>query len=274
MDGVQELVGVTVLAATNRPDAIVIAFLGHFYSVFNPIPHLGFCIDAPWRLDRILFVGPPDHSAREEILKIRLKNMTVEPNIDIPELARLVRPPAIGIYIGYFSNSNTDRRVLRRRNRCSLPRGCYSYNAARSKRSLRDPSSADYILTAGADYHRQGSASRIRYRSEGNEASNYLHCLTEILGLDRPHSRETNLIFVNNPSPEDCRPSCIIATVTTYLTLWVGWTRAMRCYQVKNFTTSFQSIVSYRVFEISPETRRKKVIMQQHRYLIHRAERI
>jgi len=46
--------------------------------------------------------------------------MTVEPNIDIPELARLVRPPAIGIYIGYFSNSNTDRRVLRRKNRCSL----------------------------------------------------------------------------------------------------------------------------------------------------------
>jgi len=35
MDGVQELVGVTVLAATNRPDAIVIAFLGHFYSVFK-----------------------------------------------------------------------------------------------------------------------------------------------------------------------------------------------------------------------------------------------
>ncbi|KAG5653163.1 hypothetical protein H0H81_002005 [Sphagnurus paluster] len=71
MDGVQELVGVTVVAATNRPDAIDSALM------------------RPGRLDRILYVGPPDEGARVEILKIRMKTMTVEPNIDIDALARL-----------------------------------------------------------------------------------------------------------------------------------------------------------------------------------------
>lgn len=45
----------------------------------------------PGRLDRILYVGPPDLEAREDILKIRLKSMTVEPNMDLAEIARLVR---------------------------------------------------------------------------------------------------------------------------------------------------------------------------------------
>ncbi|KAG5642983.1 hypothetical protein DXG03_001799 [Asterophora parasitica] len=72
MDGVQELVGVTVVAATNRPDAIDSALM------------------RPGRLDRILYVGPPDLDARIEILKIRMKTMTVEPEINIAELARLV----------------------------------------------------------------------------------------------------------------------------------------------------------------------------------------
>lgn len=44
----------------------------------------------PGRLDRILYVGPPDQSGREEILKIRMRSMTVEPDIDIEEIARLV----------------------------------------------------------------------------------------------------------------------------------------------------------------------------------------
>ncbi|KAG6856285.1 hypothetical protein H0H87_005895 [Tephrocybe sp. NHM501043] len=71
MDGVQELVGVTVVAATNRPETIDSALM------------------RPGRLDRILYVGPPDHLARMEILKIRMKSMTVEPNIDLELLAEL-----------------------------------------------------------------------------------------------------------------------------------------------------------------------------------------
>ncbi|KAF8650108.1 hypothetical protein AX16_005408 [Volvariella volvacea WC 439] len=71
MDGVQELVGVTVIAATNRPDALDSALM------------------RPGRLDRIVYVGPPDQAGREEILKIRTRAMTVGEDLDIGEIARL-----------------------------------------------------------------------------------------------------------------------------------------------------------------------------------------
>ncbi|KAJ7645471.1 AAA family ATPase [Mycena polygramma] len=71
MDGVQELLGVTVLAATNRPDAIDSALM------------------RPGRLDRILYVGPPDQEGREEILRIRMKHMNVAPDVDVAEIARM-----------------------------------------------------------------------------------------------------------------------------------------------------------------------------------------
>ncbi|KAG6917166.1 hypothetical protein DXG01_003602 [Tephrocybe rancida] len=71
MDGVQELLGVTVVAATNRPETIDSALM------------------RPGRLDRILYVGPPDHSARIEIFKIRMRSMTVEPDINLELLAQL-----------------------------------------------------------------------------------------------------------------------------------------------------------------------------------------
>jgi AAA family ATPase len=44
----------------------------------------------PGRLDRILYVGPPDQSGREEILRIKLKNMSVEDDIDLTGLAKIV----------------------------------------------------------------------------------------------------------------------------------------------------------------------------------------
>ncbi|KAJ4485921.1 AAA family ATPase [Lentinula aciculospora] len=71
IDGVQELVGVTILAATNRPESIDSALM------------------RPGRLDRILYVGPPDQEGREEIMKIRTKHMKVEDNLDIPQIATL-----------------------------------------------------------------------------------------------------------------------------------------------------------------------------------------
>ncbi|THU88442.1 AAA family ATPase [Dendrothele bispora CBS 962.96] len=71
MDGVQELVGVTVVAATNRPDAIDPALM------------------RSGRLDRILYVGPPDQEGREEILRIRMRSMKVEDGIDVPKIASL-----------------------------------------------------------------------------------------------------------------------------------------------------------------------------------------
>ncbi|PFH51085.1 hypothetical protein AMATHDRAFT_143374 [Amanita thiersii Skay4041] len=71
MDGVQELQGVVVIAATNRPEAIDSALM------------------RPGRFDRALYVGPPDQAGREEILKIRMKEMSVDPAIDVQEIARL-----------------------------------------------------------------------------------------------------------------------------------------------------------------------------------------
>ncbi|KAF8521374.1 AAA family ATPase [Hysterangium stoloniferum] len=71
MDGIQELSGVTVVAATNRPDVLDSALM------------------RPGRLDRVLYVGPPDRSGREDILRIRTAKMAVDPELDLGELADL-----------------------------------------------------------------------------------------------------------------------------------------------------------------------------------------
>ncbi|KAL9654249.1 hypothetical protein ABK040_010281 [Willaertia magna] len=64
LDGVDPLQGVTVIAATNRPDLLDEAFL------------------RPGRIDRMLYVSPPDLEARIEIIKINLKKMSHNISID------------------------------------------------------------------------------------------------------------------------------------------------------------------------------------------------
>ena len=54
----------------------------------------------PGRLDRILYIGPPDQEGRKEILRIRTVKMSVEPGLDIEELARLVGVLVDGEIIG------------------------------------------------------------------------------------------------------------------------------------------------------------------------------
>lgn len=44
----------------------------------------------PGRLDRVLYVGPPDLQGREEIFKIRMKGMAVADDVDIKELSAMV----------------------------------------------------------------------------------------------------------------------------------------------------------------------------------------
>lgn len=44
----------------------------------------------PGRLDRILYVAPPDQASRVEIFKINFKNMAVANDVDVQELARMV----------------------------------------------------------------------------------------------------------------------------------------------------------------------------------------
>jgi len=45
----------------------------------------------PGRLDRILYVGPPDQQGREEIMRIRTSKMAVGDGVDFAELAEMVR---------------------------------------------------------------------------------------------------------------------------------------------------------------------------------------
>lgn len=44
----------------------------------------------PGRLDRLLYVSPPDKQSREAIYRIETRKMQVDPNLDIDELADLV----------------------------------------------------------------------------------------------------------------------------------------------------------------------------------------
>ncbi|WVO21452.1 uncharacterized protein IAS62_002761 [Cryptococcus decagattii] len=71
MDGVEELSGVTVVAATNRPDVLDSALM------------------RPGRLDRILYVGVPDFETRKDIFRIRMATMAVEPDVNVERLAEI-----------------------------------------------------------------------------------------------------------------------------------------------------------------------------------------
>jgi AAA family ATPase len=120
MDGIEELNGVLVLAATNRPEVIVQSFPFFLSSLLSFIPLLlissiqltffyGFTIKdpalmRPGRLDRILYVGPPDLDSRIEIFKINFKKMSVDPSLDIHKLATLVchLSPFLLFYISLF----------------------------------------------------------------------------------------------------------------------------------------------------------------------------
>src|SRR5208282_2315121 len=71
MDGLEELKGVVVLGATNRPDIIDEALL------------------RPGRFDRLLRIPPPDKEGRIEILKIHTKKKPLAKDVDITKLAEL-----------------------------------------------------------------------------------------------------------------------------------------------------------------------------------------
>ncbi|KTW25638.1 hypothetical protein T552_03498 [Pneumocystis carinii B80] len=69
LDGIENLVNVTVLAATNRPDVIDNALL------------------RPGRFDKILYVGLPDLEARKDIFRIKFRTMNVANDVDIEDLS-------------------------------------------------------------------------------------------------------------------------------------------------------------------------------------------
>jgi transitional endoplasmic reticulum ATPase len=69
LDGISELHGVVVLAATNRPDMIDTALL------------------RPGRFDRIVFVPNPDRRTRKRILEIYVKDKPVGTDVDLEKIA-------------------------------------------------------------------------------------------------------------------------------------------------------------------------------------------
>ena len=70
MDGVESLAGVTVLAATNRPDMMDRALL------------------RPGRLDRVVYVPLPDLDTRRKVLSIHTAGMPVADTLDLDSVAR------------------------------------------------------------------------------------------------------------------------------------------------------------------------------------------
>jgi transitional endoplasmic reticulum ATPase len=69
LDGIEPLRDVVVLGATNRPDLIDPALL------------------RPGRLERLVFVAPPDAEARREILRTAGKSVPLAPDVDLDALA-------------------------------------------------------------------------------------------------------------------------------------------------------------------------------------------
>lgn len=69
MDGIEGLTGVFVLAATNRPQVVDKALL------------------RPGRFGKVMYVGPPNVSARQQIIKINLRSKPVSDSINLEGLA-------------------------------------------------------------------------------------------------------------------------------------------------------------------------------------------
>ncbi|KAL5732649.1 hypothetical protein ACOSP7_032004 [Xanthoceras sorbifolium] len=71
LDGLHQRVNVTVIAATNRPDKIDPALL------------------RPGRFDRLLYVGPPNETDREQIFRIHLRKIPCNSDVSTRDLACL-----------------------------------------------------------------------------------------------------------------------------------------------------------------------------------------
>jgi transitional endoplasmic reticulum ATPase len=69
MDGLEELLDIVVIGATNRPDMLDSALL------------------RPGRFDRIIFTDVPDKESRLAIFKIHTKNMPLAKDVSLPLLA-------------------------------------------------------------------------------------------------------------------------------------------------------------------------------------------
>ena len=70
MDGIESLVNVVVIGASNRPDIIDPAIL------------------RPGRFDKLIYVPAPDHASRLQILKIHTRDMPLDQGVDLDQITR------------------------------------------------------------------------------------------------------------------------------------------------------------------------------------------
>ncbi len=70
LDGVESMKNVVFIAATNRPDLIDTGLL------------------RPGRIDKLIKVSAPDEKAREAIFKVHTKNVNIDKNVSLKELAK------------------------------------------------------------------------------------------------------------------------------------------------------------------------------------------
>ncbi len=100
MDGFEGNTGVVILAATNRPETL------------DP------ALTRPGRFDRRVPVELPDLKGREEILRVHVKRIKVEPNIDYIHIARMASG-ASGAELANIVNEAALRAVRQGRNAAS-----------------------------------------------------------------------------------------------------------------------------------------------------------
>ena len=102
MDGFESNDGVILLAATNRPEILDPALL------------------RPGRFDRNILVDRPDKKGREEILKVHLKNIKTEEDLDIDTLAGLTSGMA-GADLANLINEAALLAVRRGKKKAGMP---------------------------------------------------------------------------------------------------------------------------------------------------------
>ncbi len=92
MDGFDSSKGLVILAATNRPEILDKALL------------------RPGRFDRRIIVEKPDLKGREDVLKVHIKNVKTEPDIDLHKMA-LATSGAVGADLANMVNEAALRAV-------------------------------------------------------------------------------------------------------------------------------------------------------------------
>jgi cell division protease FtsH len=101
MDGFDPQVGVILLAATNRPEILDPALL------------------RPGRFDRQVLVDRPDRRGREAILKVHLKKIKYDENLDIEKLANMT-PGMVGADLANIVNEAALLTVRRDKEQASM----------------------------------------------------------------------------------------------------------------------------------------------------------